>query len=393
MAGAKRTPRGRLSNWPTTDWTVTTRFGGCGVRTARPDCIHEYSFGFCRARAVSLFRRRGVNVEVLSPIAEFWRWWTATGEALFSAAIATGSYGDLPKQISAKVAAIHPDMQWEASTGESSEHALCVTAAGVAELRPLAERWFRAAPPASETWEFAAARRRDAAVLSGALEFAGMKIELGLARVGIQVDDERQLLDVSVFHPAFASLGDQGSGQLTFLLLDWLLGEDDVERWLGGIETVSADPEDSVPIDSLLEVVVAMAGRHDEPVWILAESTTTTGNRSLVTALRPLRWIDHPLFDLHTEIRLPFSPQRDDGLPTPEALELLRGYENGLLEALGERGLLVAFETFEGQRIFHVYTDSEDQNARDAIDTFAGDENAVKTHSMDPSWRQVRQFA
>ena len=38
--------------------------------------------------------------------------------------------------------------------GRSAAHALVVTAAGDAELRPLAHRWARAAPPADLLWEF-----------------------------------------------------------------------------------------------------------------------------------------------------------------------------------------------------------------------------------------------
>jgi hypothetical protein len=341
---------------------------------------------------VGLFRRPQ-KVEDLSPIAEFWRWWAAIGEPRLTAAIANGDYGDLADHVSLRVAAIHPELQWETSKGGSSQHALCVTAAGVAELRPLAERWFRAAPLATEMWDFSPGRQRDPSVLTSILEFSGVKVELGVARVSIHVDDERQLLEVKVFHPAFAVLGNDGSRQVTYLLLDWLLGEDDVERWVGEIATVLDDPPDSVPVDALLEVVVEMAARHIEPVWFLAESTTTSGNRLLVMSMRPLRWIDHPLFDLHTEIRLPYSLQRDDGLPTVEALEALREYENGLIGVIGEQGLLVAFETFEGQRVFHVYTDSEDQNAREIIDGFQSSRPAVKTHSLDPSWKHVHQFA
>ncbi len=339
---------------------------------------------------MGLLRRQ--TTQQLSPIAEFWLWWLKTGERAFSKAIATGQYGNLPNEISAKVRAIHPELEWETSKGVSSQHSLGVTAAGVAELRPLAERWLRAGPPASSTWEYSAARRRDPEVLSSVLEFAGVTVDLGLARFGIRIDTERQLIDVSVFHPAFLSLGDSSARQVTYLLLDWLLGEDDVERWIGGIETVLSEPKDAVPPDALLSEVVALAKRPVAPSWILAESTTSAGNRLLVTALRPLRWIDHPLLDLHTEIRLPFPYPREDGLPTSEALEMLREYEDGVARALGDRGLLVAIETFEGQRVFHLYSDSEDQNARDILDRFGGDDGATKTHTFDPSWKLVRPF-
>jgi hypothetical protein len=339
------------------------------------------------------FFRRAQKVEDRSPILEFWRWWATIGEARLTAAIGNGDHSIWVGEISLRVAAIHPELQWETGKGRSSQHALCVTAAGVAALRPLAERWFRASPPTTGMWEFSPARQPDPSVLTSTLEFSDVKVELSAARISIQVDDVRQRLDVKVFHPAFAVLGNDGSRRVTYLLLDWLLGEDDVERWLGEIATVLDDPPDSVPAEALSEVIVEMAARHVEPVWVLAESTTPSGRRLLLSAMRPLRWIDHPLFDLHTEIQLQYSLQRDDGLPTAAALEALRDYENRLIDAMGDRGLLVAYETFDGQRVFHVYTDSEDQNARDIIDSFQSNVRARKTHSSDPSWKHVQRFA
>ncbi|RFA11791.1 hypothetical protein B7R22_17830 [Subtercola boreus] len=341
---------------------------------------------------MGLFKRRE-NPVPLSPIDEFWRWWTATGEGLFTAAIANGDYGSLPDQISAKVAAIDSELQWETSKGRLAKHALCVTAAGVAELRPLVERWARAAPPATDTWEFVAARQRDEALSSSAVQFEGTSIELGQSRVAFRVDEERQSFDVQIFNPRFVTLGLQDSRRVTFLLLDWLLGEDDVERWLGGIETVLNDPEGSVPVSALLKAVEKLAAQNAEPEWAITDSRTAAGNPSIVIALRPMKWIDHPLLDLHTEIVLPYLVDREDGLPGPDALVALRSYEYGLIEAIGARGLLVAFETSEGQRSFHVYTDSEDQNARDIIDSFRPGEPAGKTHSLDPGWQRVRQFS
>jgi len=341
---------------------------------------------------MAFFRKRAA-IRELSPIASFWRWWSAEGEELLTAAISDGDFGRLPDRVSQRVELIHPELQWETAAGQSARHVFCVTGAGVADLRPIAERWLRAAPAPSATWEFAAARRRDPKVLETKLGFAGTILDLALTRAEIQVDEDRMLIDVCIFHPSFAEIPDEAARQATFLILDWLLGEDDVERWIAGIDTVVDDPDDSLPIDAVLEAVEAMAQRHVDPVWILLEATTSRGERALITTMRPLRWIDHPLLDLHSEIHVPFSPRRDDGLPTPEALFALREYEDGLAAVLGTRGMLLAHETFDGRRVFHVYTDSEDQNARDAVDLFRPDTVAQCTHSLDANWKRMRQFA
>jgi hypothetical protein len=340
---------------------------------------------------VNIFGRRD-RAPKGAPITAFWDWWTSEGEARFTNAIIAGQYGDLPNVISAKVAAIHPDLQWETSKGTNSQHLLCVTAAGVPELRPLAERWLRAAVVPGEIWSYAAARQRDPSVLETILEFGGRKIPLALTRVSVEVDEQRQLLHIEVFHPEFATLGDGPSRQVTFLVLDWMLGEDDVTRWLGGIETVVQEPDASIPIEALIEVIGSLADRHTEPVWMLAESTTPAGGRLFVRAKSPLRWIDYPLFDLHSEIRVGYLSEQEDGLPTAGSSEALGVYEDDLIAALSDRALLLAIETSEGHRVFHVYSDSEDQNVRDMIDGLTSKGHGSTTHSLDPGWAQMRKF-
>lgn len=113
----------------------------------------------------------------------------------------------------------------------------------------------------------------------------------------------------------------------------------------------------------------------------------------LVNSRRPLRWIDHPLLDLHTQVRVTYEDQREDGLPTQEALDRLRAIEDDVTAALGTRGILVAHETAAGARLLHYYSDSDDQNGRDAIETAARSAGAATRHVPDPGWTRVRQFS
>jgi hypothetical protein len=125
----------------------------------------------------------------------------------------------------------------------------------------------------------------------------------------------------------------------------------------------------------------------------MREARTASGHRVIVCSLRPLRWVDHPLLDLHTAVRISYPRTMGDGLPDGKALMGLLHLEQELESALGPRGLLVSSETSNGLRVLHHYSDSEDQNGRDSFDRFAGSRSNVQVaHTYDPGWARVRKF-
>ncbi|MBT2550965.1 hypothetical protein, partial [Arthrobacter sp. ISL-65] len=105
-------------------------------------------------------------------ISAFWRWWSAEGARLLSAAVTTGDYRDLPDTLDAMVKAIGPGLGWETGPGIRARHQFCLSGAGDPGLRVLAERWRRAAPPPTPMWEFAGARQRQPGMLAVTLEAA-----------------------------------------------------------------------------------------------------------------------------------------------------------------------------------------------------------------------------
>ncbi|MFP3461381.1 hypothetical protein R5O87_11065 [Arthrobacter globiformis] len=328
----------------------------------------------------------------------FWRWWSVAGAGLITAAVMTGVYGDLPEMIGAMVMAIHPELRWETGPGARSRHRFCVSGGGDPRLRVLAERWRRAAPPPTETWEFAAAREPQPDMLTGTLEGLGGEMDPGLARIAVDWDDRSALAELTVFHPAFKGMGTNDCRQAARLLVDWLLGEDDVQRWVGAITVTRTDPRDSQPAGVVPEFFQAVATRNPEPRWTMREARTSSGHRVIVCALRPLRWVDHPLLDLHTAVRISYRRTGndglpDDGLPDGEALMGLLHLEKELESAIGPRGRVVASETSNGLRVLHYYSDSEDQNGRDGFDRFARTRSDVGVaHTYDPGWARVRKF-
>lgn len=56
-------------------------------------------------------------------------------------------------------------------------------------------------------------------------------------------------------------------------------------------------------------------------------------------------------------------------------------------------GILAAHETAAGARLLHYYSDWDDQNGREAIETIARSAGTATRHVPDPSWTRVRLFS
>lgn len=177
-----------------------------------------------------------------------------------------------------------------------------------------------------------------------------------------------------------------------FLLLGWLLGEDDVERWLGQVEALETAPEGSTEGNGLLRAVQSIADQQNPDQWTLSHREDANGTPGLASFRRAQRWIDHSTLDLHHAISAAFEAQHN-GLPADAAaLDSLRRLEDELESLLGSRGLLVGHETTSGLRTFHVYTDGEDQNVAAGLADWARARHLAIEPTPDPAWRRVRQF-
>lgn len=323
-------------------------------------------------------------------IEEFWHWWQHAGATELAAAIHTGDFGALPEQMADLVHAIHTDLQWELGPGRTAKHALCVTANGDPALRPLTERWLRAAPEPDPTWEYRAARQADPNVLGQSLQFGDWELQLEELRLSLTTDEDSLLVNVIAHHPRFAEMPENATLQITFLTLTWLLGEDDLERWIGDVSATEVEPADSLPADALPEIVHAMAARHPEPTWVVMEGEGQDGARLMAVAMRPLRWIDHPLLDQHAAITLSYPAEDPRDLPDSSALTALRDLEDDLTHSLAGAALLVAHETGRGARTLHLYCDSTDTTTQDALRDWV---NRHPTASLDlaadPAWDEV----
>jgi hypothetical protein len=332
---------------------------------------------------VAIFRRRDAGSSV-HPIGEFWSWWASTGNS-----INPHRQSRATDELTLRVAAIHPDLRWHFGPGDRSEHTLTVSAGGVAEVRPMAERWLRDAPAPNDTWEFRSSQQADPTAMSNVLEIAGHSVDLSLTEFRVEPADQELRVQVGVYHPAFVDLPEEVRAQVTFLVLDWLVGEDDVERWLGHLEPLTVRPMPPGSAEDVTSAVARIALRRDPEGWTLAQWTDREGAPGLAMFRRGLRWIDTPTLDRHQIISAEY-PAKPNGLP--ESLDGVRDIEAELESLLDSRGILVGHETHHGVRTFHAYIDSEDQNLGAALRDWATRRSLSLESRPDASWHEVRQF-
>ena len=309
------------------------------------------------------FKRGPADAE---PAGDFWSWWP-TGRDRIAAAIATTGFGErLVEEISRAVRTIDPRMAWELAPGRTAQHAFCISPEGNAELRQVALRWLAAAPPPDATWEYHASKQA-APQLMG-LEIGNRQFDLEAMRVVDAWDPARRRLDVQLWHPAFAEAPDAVRMQVGFLFLDNLLGEDEVERWIGEIALDEAAAGGRTPAELKAEIATRSAEPSGDETWVLGERTVG-GQPEIVLADAGLKRIDHPFADHHVTIAILFGADR---FPTDAEAALLNAEEDDLVRRLGDDAILAGRTTVPGQRTLH-FVAADPDAMRPSIDPWAAE--------------------
>ncbi|SEM88679.1 DUF695 domain-containing protein [Nonomuraea pusilla] len=345
-----------------------------------------------------LFGREHDNEEAVrqdDAVAAFWAWWQESRPRV-EALVAAGDKEGLAELLAPAVGAVHPGLVWEVAPGRSAVNALVVTAAGDAELRPLAHRWAGAAPAADLMWEFHPSRRPDPQPAGLSLDVGGFTFGLDKLVLGLRVPRGSDRVDVSAYHPIFSELDEETRTEATLLALDRILGEDEVARWVGEITPATAAPIDAVAAAYLPAVVADVASGAGEDQWLLLEGQTGDGAPLVAAARHPLRPVDHPLLDQHVMITLPYAHHDADGLPAGASEEALRAFDErlGALLAPRDDALLAAHLSAQGHRVVHVYADSRSDAAARVGELAARwkEGKAVVDVEADPAWAAVSAF-
>lgn len=347
-----------------------------------------------------LFGRKDEEEEVAEDtgdgLAEFWEWWQQARPGI-DAMVEAGEAERLSELIAPAVSAVHPGLVWEVAPGGKAQQALVVTAAGDPELRSLAHRWAKAAPESDALWEYHPSRQANPEAMELTLDVGGYEFALDKLLLGLRVPRGVPRMDIAAFHPVFVMLDEETRMEATLLSLDWLLGEDDVARWVGEITPATFQPIDSVEAVHLPSVIADLASEYAEEQWALLEGQTAGGAPLIATARYPLRPVDYPLYDQHIQITLPYAHADENGLPVDGSLASLREFEERLAARLGRLhadGVLAAHLSAEGTRVIHVYADPTGEaaiHAKELIVSWEEGQPLVDVVS-DPGWTSVAPF-
>jgi hypothetical protein len=337
------------------------------------------------------------TTSVADAILAFWRYWETVELEL-----AESFKGPLPERfidgLTEHVAAIDPLLEWEFGPGKKSRHHLCLSAKGDPEVRVVAERWRRSAPAsgavgnANGAWEFYASRQPSSAAHL-TLQIADQDVAFSELRFGVTLDETREVLDLEVFHPCFAEASEELRAQIAFLALDSTFGEDGVERWVGAVDLVTAEPAGALDLEALQQKAEELAALATGERFIVLQGTLS-GAPCFVTKNAALKRVDNLVYDLHVAVDLPLNDPTEEGLTTTDEAETLNALEDDLFERLGENAVYVSRVTTRGHRTIHLHAMEGGSLAQslDAFEKAHGDYDLRITVERDPRWEILNAF-
>jgi hypothetical protein len=334
---------------------------------------------------------------VAEAILAFWRFW-----ATIEVELAESFKGPLPDRfvdgMTSHVAAIDERLEWEFGPGKQARHHLCLSAKGDPEVRILAERWRRSAPSkgavgnVNGAWEFYASRQPSSAAHL-TLEIADQQVAFADLRFGVTLDETREVLDLEVFHPCFADAPEELRAQIAFLALDSTFGEDGVERWVGGVDLVTAEPAGALDLAGLSEQATTLAAQATGERFIVLQGTLD-GAPCFVTKNAALKRVDNLIYDLHVTVDVTLEEPTEQGLTTAEEAEKLNALEEDLLQKVGENAVYVCRLTTRGHRTIHLHA-LEGGSLAESLDAFTRAHAAYAprvTVERDPRWEILHAF-
>jgi hypothetical protein len=250
-------------------------------------------------------------------------------------------------------------------------------------------RWLRSAPPPDETWECAPARQP---APTFGLEIAGVKLDAAAWLFGVDVNQDRLVLNLTAHHPELRRLPERERPRAGFVALDGLFGEDTIEKWLGTLDFSTKKPRDAVSVDSVLRTIDGLAEESKKEVFTLATGVDASGNRLFLNFNQRLKRLDHLFAETRIQLDLQLQQPTPQGLTTDAEAEALNRLEDQVLTATAG-AIYVGRMTGNRRRTMHFY-------AEDAPAVLEATRTCLATNSTwqhdlrsepDPEWAFYRE--
>ncbi|CAN5578565.1 hypothetical protein BH10PLA2_BH10PLA2_38570 [soil metagenome] len=204
--------------------------------------------------------------QILQRIDAWWRAFAAKKDSL-TALFSRKARWDLPAWMEENLQAIHPSIMWEYGPAVRTKgHRLVLTPESAHHLRPLVGIILQRAPKI-EGWEFYPHRLPESEADALATVKGRTECDVGDYKVRISAG-EYQRIDLCFVSPDISGPTDQDALNAAFVAAESLLGEELLDRWIGGIAVANSDDKSSVPsgnkparpvtLDRLRETVLAL---------------------------------------------------------------------------------------------------------------------------------------
>ncbi len=197
-------------------------------------------------------------------VSEFWRWWQSESSRILDSVDADGGVAIQP-EVSEAVNSLYPSFGWVFGLpgSEQARHSFTLTPEGCGLKKHFVDRWLEEAPDLPE-WTFYPSRQPN---LGRQEPFS---IGIGNVRVSSEslwisptVDEDHREVDIVVWSPSFAELGDKERETFLFLFLDDAIGEEKAERCIGRIQISDDELDRSLPAAELREYLDQVFEQHE----------------------------------------------------------------------------------------------------------------------------------
>ncbi len=166
----------------------------------------------------------------------FWRWFSDHHRDV-EAMLDRDDTAELSRQINAQIDRLSSQLAWEIGPGLVEPYMLVFPTVGSSERKVAVGRIMKKAPRI-EKWEFHAARPMRPFQPEVQLPDRDLSFRSSDWRFALKPSSTSDRLDLQIFDNALASVDEKTGLTAIFILLDAVLGEDIVERWIGNIKVL-----------------------------------------------------------------------------------------------------------------------------------------------------------
>lgn len=178
--------------------------------------------------------------DTIEAIETFWRWWSRRYRDVLASAVTEGRVREVIDPLFARLQKVHPNLTADLRPGTRARVTLVIYCRGECP-DGLIEQVLANAPEPDEQWEYGPDEPvDDPRVLK--LPAGEQTIDLERMQVGVQVDEDDEVIDLAVFHPDLAQLAPRLQDHVADTALNAAVGHDPPQRYSAQLR-LTREPE------------------------------------------------------------------------------------------------------------------------------------------------------